>query len=124
MRLDLFYICCSVVWISKFVIVVKTWHQRFSVAEQLLGCHSVVRECRVDNVQQKAGLLGSGETLHQRLFVRSFLEQAEVWSDGSSLGYKNVRTPCLILRGVDLAKGVPGVNLQGTIRRIPILVDR
>jgi hypothetical protein len=62
-------------------------------------------------MQQQAGLLDPGELLHQALFRRSSLEHAEVWPIGPSLAHKNVLTPGRILRGTELAEGVPGLNL-------------
>jgi hypothetical protein len=57
----------------------------YMVTEQLLSCQSVIREYRADNMQlQQADLLDSGETLHQLLFLRSFLEQADVCLIGLS----------------------------------------
>jgi hypothetical protein len=84
------------------------------VAKQLLGYYPVVRKYRADTVQQQAGLLGSGEILHEQLYRRSFLEKGEVWPVGRILGHKNVRMPGLILGGVELAVGVPGVKVAET----------
>lgn len=62
-------------------------------------------------------MLGSDKMLDHPLFLRSFLDQAEVCDPLiQARGHKNVHTTGLILWGVELAERVPGVNPESTLR--------
>lgn len=69
---------------------------------------------KVDNVlSHQSGLPGSGNMLHQFLYVGSYLQQAKAWPIGPSLRLSNAQTTSLFLQGV---KGVAVVNLERTTR--------